>query len=78
MSFIMPQYRKSTASPSAHEVDIRISEMGWLELRGLSQDYRDMCKRVGIPARGGFRFWLHNRIADQLIAKQYDDERSWF
>lgn len=77
MAYIMPQYRKSTASPSAHEVDVRISEMGWLELRGLSQDYKDMCKRNDI-APIGFRRWLKDRVADQLIAKQYDDERSWY
>lgn len=67
---------------SAHEaigesVDERIAAMSWMELRGLSHDYRDMCRRAGIPNRG-FRWWLRERIADQLVAKQYNDERSWF
>lgn len=78
MSFIMPQYRKTTEPPSDHEVDVRVSEMGWLQLRGLSQDYRDMCKRNGFTPFGGFRGWLRERIADQLIAKQYNDEKEWF
>lgn len=77
MAFIMPQYRKSTAPPSDHEVDVRVSEMGWLQLRGLSQDYRDICRRSG-TAPHAFRGWLRDRVADQLIAKQYDDEREWF
>lgn len=68
---------------AAHEaldesVDDRIAAMGWLELRGLSWDYRDMVKRTKVIPFGGFRGWLRDRVADQLIAKQYNDERSWF
>lgn len=77
MAFIMPQYRKSTSSPSAHEVDVRIAEMGWLELRGLSHDYRDLCKRMGFRPCS-FRGWLKDRMADQLVAKAYDNDRSWY
>lgn len=73
----MPQYRKTTAPPSDHEVDIRIAEMTWIELRGLSHDYRDLCRR-NRSTPYSFRQWLRDRVADQLIAKQYDDERSWF
>lgn len=67
---------------AAHEaigesVDERIAAMPWIELRGLSHDYRDLCKRMGfVPC--SFRQWLRDRVADQLIAKAYDEQRSWY
>lgn len=69
---------------AAHEaldesVDERIAAMGWLELRGLSHDYRDLCKRKGETYFiEGFRRWLRDRVSDQLIAKQYNDDREWY
>lgn len=75
MAMILPRTRIEPASNG--EVSARIAEMRWIELRGLSHDYRDMCKRnCAIPC--SFRQWLKDRVADQLIAKQYNDERSWW
>ena len=75
MAMILPRTRIEPAGNS--EVDERIAAMGFMELRGLSQDYRDMCKRNGVKPYG-FRWWLRDRVADQLIAKAYDSQRSWF
>lgn len=67
---------------AAHEaigesVDERIAAMSFTELRGLVCDYKDLIQ--GKPHDpGSFKEWLRDRVADQLIAKQYDDERSWF
>ena len=59
------------------EVNERISAMSFTELRGLSYDYRDLIQ--GKPHDpGSFKEWLLDRVEDQLIAKQYDDEREWF
>lgn len=63
--------------PRNSEVSDRIEEMGFMELRGLSHDYRDLIR--GTPKDPGrFRQWLRDRVADQLIAKQYNDEKEWF
>lgn len=67
---------------AAHEaigesVDERIAAMSFTELRGLVCDYRDLIQ--GKPHDpGSFKEWLRGRVADQLIAKAYDEQRSWY
>lgn len=67
---------------AAHEaigesVDARIAAMSFTEKRGLRYDYKDLIQ--GKPhAPGSFKEWLRDRVADQLIAKAYDEQRSWY
>lgn len=67
---------------AAHEsvdesVAQRIAEMSFTEKRGLLYDYKDLIQ--GKPQDpGSYRQWLRDRVADQLIAKAYDSQRSWY